>query len=219
MNRQIAATAVIHPNVVFEGDVIVDDFVVIGLPASNHGNEPPKTRVGEGARIRSHTVIYAGNQIGKNFSTGHHAMLREDNEVGDDVSIGSYSNVEHHVKIENRVRLHTGVFVPEYSILAHDAWLGPRVTLTNARYPKSPGAKDELVGPRVECHARIGAACTVLPGVTIGENSLVGAGSVVVRNVEAGTVVVGNPARVVNRIENLPYEEVSKLARGTADED
>ena len=207
MTVWIAPTANVYPGVVFEGSADVEDFAIIGCPGAAHGDRVVETRIGDGARIRSHTVIYAGNLIGRNFSTGHHAMVREENEIGDDVSVGSFCNVEHHVKIEDGARLHTGVFVPEFSVLEVDAWLGPRVTLTNARYPKSPGAKDSLIGPRVGRRARLGANTTVLPGVVIGENALVGAGAVVVRDVAPGTVVVGNPAHEINRIENLPYND------------
>jgi acetyltransferase-like isoleucine patch superfamily enzyme len=207
MTVEIASTAKIHPGVVFEGAAIVEDFAIIGCPSASHGTSLTITRIGDGARIRSHTIIYAGNIIGKNFSTGHHSMIREDNEIGDDVSVGSFSCVEHHVTIKNGARLHTSVFVPEYSVLEEEAWLGPKVTLTNARYPKSPRAKDGLLGPKICRRARVGANTTILPGVTVGENSLVGAGATVVRDVEAGTVVVGNPAHVVNRIENLPYND------------
>lgn len=203
MNLCIAKTAKIYPGVIFEGDAVVEDYAIIGCPEDTD----KKTRIGPGVTIRSHTVIYAGNVIGKNFSTGHHAMIREDNEIGDEVSIGSFCNVEHHVKIENKVRLHSGVFVPEYSVLEEDSWLGPKVTLTNARYPKSPGAKDSLFGPRIKRRARIGANSTILPGVIIGEDALVGAGSVVVRDVAPGDVAAGSPACVINRIENLPYKK------------
>jgi acetyltransferase-like isoleucine patch superfamily enzyme len=105
----------------------------------------------------------------------------------------------------DRVRLHSNVFVPEYSVLEHDCWIGPNVVVTNARYPQSPSAKTELKGAHVEPFARIGANTTLLPGVRIGRGALVGAGSVVVRDVAPGAVVAGNPARVINRIENLPY--------------
>ena len=157
--------------------------------------------IGDGATIRSGTVIYAGNTIGKNFQTGHKANVRELNEIGDDVSIGTLSVVEHHVTIGDGVRLHTQVFVPEYSILHDHAWLGPNVVLTNAMYPKHPDAKNKLVGPKVGRHAKIGANATLLPGVAIGQGALIGAGSVVTKDVEPRTIVAGNPARFVRPID------------------
>jgi acetyltransferase-like isoleucine patch superfamily enzyme len=72
--------------------------------------------------------------------------------------------------------------------------------LTNARYPKSPGVKDALVGPILRKGAKIGANATLLPGVEIGAGSLVGAGSVVTRDVPPGVIVAGVPAEVIREV-------------------
>jgi acetyltransferase-like isoleucine patch superfamily enzyme len=109
------------------------------------------------------------------------------------------------VKIASNVRIHTQAFVPEFSVLEEGSWIGPNVVLTNAKYPLSPRAKDELQGPIIRKGAKIGANSTILPGVVVGEDALVGAGSVVVRDVPPGAVVVGNPARVVGHVSSLPY--------------
>jgi acetyltransferase-like isoleucine patch superfamily enzyme len=199
-------TAFIYPNVIWDGDYQVGAFAIVGqTPNDDVTADVTATHIGAGAKIRSHTVIYYGNQIGRNFQTGHNAMVRELNEIGDDVSIGTGSIVEHHVKIGNRVRLHSNVFIPEYSILEEDCWIGPHVVFTNARYPRSPNVKQELVGPKVGQGAKIGANSTILPGVQIGCNALVGAGSVVTKDVPDGAVVVGNPAKIINYVSNLPY--------------
>jgi acetyltransferase-like isoleucine patch superfamily enzyme len=203
----IAKTAIVHPGVVFEGDATIGAYAIVGEPLGDVTAGEVKTRIGDGAHIRSHSVIYAGNTIGKNFQTGHGVLIREQNQIGDDVSVGSSCNIEHHIVIGNRVRLHSGVFVPEYSTLEDDAWLGPRAVLTNARYPKSPRAKAMLRGPRIEKNARVGANVTILPGITVGADSLVGAGAVVSKDVGAGEVVAGNPAAVINLVRNLPYEK------------
>ena len=70
--------------------------------------------------------------------------------------------------VGHRVRIHSQAFVPEYSRLEDGCWLGPRVVLTNARYPNSPGAKDDLRGPLIGNGAVIGANATILAGVTVG---------------------------------------------------
>ena len=162
-----------------------------------------ETVVGDHAHIRSHTVIYAGNVIGRNFQTGHGALIREENVIGDDVSIGSHSVVEHHVKIGNGVRIHSQAFVPEFSVLKDGCWIGPNAVLTNALYPKSKDAKKNLKGVVVEENAKIGANATILPAVVIGKNALVGAGSVVVKDVPPDTVAVGTPARVIKKISEI----------------
>jgi len=182
---------------------LIGDYVVLGALSAGSQAEPPKTRIGPGAVIRSHTVIYAGTSAGARFQTGHGALVRERCEIGDDVSIGSHSVVEHRVVIGNRVRIHSSCFVPEFSILEDDAWLGPMVVLTNAVYPKSAGVKEALKGPIIMRGAKIGANVTVLPGVVIGRDCLVGAGSVVVKDVPDGAVVVGSPARITKNIVDL----------------
>lgn len=202
---EVAPSAIVHANVLLGARSLVGAFVILGEPARGARAGEHEVRIGAGACLRSHTVLYAPNRIGERFQTGHGVLVREENEIGDDVSIGSGSVVEHHVRIGDRVRLHSNVFVPEFSVLEDECWLGPNVVLTNARYPTSPRAKSELMGPIIEVRARIGANATLLPGVRIGREALVGAGAVVTRDVLAGTVVVGNPARAVNRIERLPY--------------
>ena len=195
----------IYENVELPPDTVIEDFVILGVPPRGHKEGEMKTVIGPGAQLRSHTVIYAGNQIGRGFQTGNKVNIRELNEIGDNVSIGTLSVVEHHVKIGNNVRIHTQVFVPEYSVLEDDSWLGPNVVLTNAKYPVSPGVKNSLKGPIIKKGAKIGANATILPGVVIGRNALVGAGSVVVKDVPDGGVVAGNPARLIKRISDLPY--------------
>jgi acetyltransferase-like isoleucine patch superfamily enzyme len=195
----------IYPNVSLPDDAEIDDFVILGKPP--RGAEPGQLALafGAGCVIRSHTVIYAGNQIGAQFQTGHHVMVREENTIGDHVSIGTQSVIEHHVTIHDGVRIHTQVFVPEFTILEAGCWLGPRVVITNALYPLSRGVKDRLVGAHIMPRAKIGANATLLPGVTIGEDALVGAGTVVTKDVPPGAVVVGNPARVIGNVGDIEY--------------
>ncbi len=200
----IAGTAVIHPRVKIGDNVVIEDFCIIG--ASFKGQKDEETIIGDNAIIRSHTVIYAGNRIGNNFQTGNKANIRELNNIGDNVSIGTLAVVEHHVVIENNVRIHSQAFIPEFSVLRKDCWIGPNVVFTNAKYPRSLNVKNQLSGVIVEQHAKIGANATILPGIKIGAQALVGAGSVVTKDVPARKVVAGNPAVIINDIAELPYE-------------
>jgi acetyltransferase-like isoleucine patch superfamily enzyme len=209
---EISPLSVVAEGVRLGAGSVVEEFCSVG----RHGPPEVSTVIGAGATIRSHTVLYAGNTIGERFATGHHVLLREHNQIGDNVSVGSLSVVEHDVTIGDRVRIHSQCFVPEFSVLEDDTWLGPRVTVTNAPFPRCPDVSSCLVGVRIGRAARIGANVTILPGVHIGERALVGAGAVVTKDVAPGAVVVGSAARQVKTIDELicpvglnhrPYEE------------
>jgi len=204
----------LHPNVSLGPDPEIGEYVVIGAPPRGAASGDVPTRIGARLVIRSHAVVYAGNVIGDRFQMGHGALIRESNQIGDDVSVGSHTIVEHHVTIADRVRIHSAAFIPEFSILEEACWIGPRVVLTNALYPQSPSAKDNLKGPRVLAGAKVGANATLLPGVTIGRGALVGAGAVVVKDVPDGKVVAGNPARILKDVADLKAYQVASLVQG-----
>ena len=197
----------IYPHVHIGENVQIGDFVILGHPPRGAAPGELPTVIGDHCIIRSHTVIYAGGRLGSNVQTGHGVLIREDSEIGDNVSIGSHTVVEHHVHIGHGVRIHSNAFVPEHTVLEEDCWIGPGVSITNVRHPLCPRAKECSKGATIQRGAKVGANVTLTPDVTIGEMALVGAGSVVVEDVPPRAVVVGNPARVIGHIEELecPY--------------
>lgn len=193
----------ILPGVKLGKNARIGDFVIIGVPPVGAHKGELETIIGDNALLRSHTVIYAGNVIGRDFQTGHGAMIRESNRIGDRVSVGAGSVIEHDVEIGHDVRVHSQAFVPEFSTLEDGCWIGPNATLTNALHPLCPKVKDCLKGPTIRRGAKVGANATILPGLVVGEDALVGAGAVVVKDVPAAKVVVGNPATPVGDVFEL----------------
>jgi len=206
-----------YPNVHIGERPFLGEYVVLGAPPRGMVPGDLSTRIGDKAIIRSHTVIYLGDTIGNQFQTGHGVLIREFTNIGNDVSIGSHSVIERDVRIGNGVRIHSNVFIPEFSIIEDDSWIGPNAVFTNAPYPANASTKDDLRGPLIRSYAKIGANVTLLPGVVVGQGALIGAGAVVVRDVPAGKVVVGNPARVVRDLADIPAYKIDNILDGEND--
>lgn len=205
---KVHSSAILYKNVELGEGSIVGPYVIIGEPPRGADDGEFPTIIGKNAVIRSHTVIYAGNKIGDNFQSGHKVNIRENNEIGQNVSIGTHSVIEHHVKLHDGVRIHSNVFIPEFSEIEEEAWIGPNVVITNALHPLCPDTKKCMKGATIKRRAKVGANATLVPDITIGEMALVGAGAVVVGDVEPRAVVVGNPAKKIKEIEELkcPYD-------------
>jgi dTDP-4-amino-4,6-dideoxygalactose transaminase/acetyltransferase-like isoleucine patch superfamily enzyme len=193
MTARVAKTAVVFPGVELGSDVVIEDFCLVGKPVDADAPRE-RTVIGDGSVIRAHTTIYAGVTTGARLRTGDKANIRGGTRIGDDVSIGAGTVVEHSVTIGDGARIHSQAFIPEHTVLEAGCWIGPRVTMTNAKYPRRADAKATLKGPRVEAGAIVGANATLLPGITVAARSLVGAGAVVTKSTEPGGVYVGSPA-------------------------
>ena len=116
--------------------------------------------------------------------------------VGENTKIDAFVYVEEGVTIGDNCKIRPFVFIPTGVIIEDNVFIGPGVTFTNDKYPKTHG-EWKLLQTRVKKFASIGARSVINPGVTIGENALIGAGSVVTREIPDHAVAFGNPARVV----------------------
>ena len=182
---------------------VIENPVLIGKPPRSKKEGELKTIIGRNATIRAFTTIYAGVTIGDNLQTGHGAMIREDNVLGNDVSVGTNAVLEFGNRIGNDVRVHSGCFLEMVRIGNH-VFVGPHAVFTDDPHPMNcPYYKECRGGANVHDFARIGAHATILPGITIGKNALVGAGAVVVKDVPENAVVAGNPARIIKTVDEL----------------
>jgi len=159
--------------------------------------------IGKNAIIRSHTVIYRGTEIGDNFQTGHGVLIREDNKIGNNVSIGSHTVIERKNDIRCNVRIHSNCFIPEFVQINENVWISPGVTILNVLHPPCPSFEKCAPGVVIESNVKIGGNVTICPRITIGKNAFIGAGSVVTKDVPKGSVVIGNPGKVVGKLQEL----------------
>ena len=171
----------------------VQENVLLGMGASEEMAPPI---IGDRAVLRSGTVIYAGVVIGGDFQTGHSVVIRERTRIGDRVVVGTHSVIDGNVVIGSNVKIQTNVYIPTHTTIGDDVFIGPCVTITNDKYPLRRRDEYEPRGAIIEDSASIGANATLLPGVRIGEGSMVGAGAVVTRDVPPWSLAVGVPARV-----------------------
>lgn len=162
--------------------------------------------IGENALIRSETIVYGDTTIGNNFQTGHRVTIREGSIFGDNVRIGTLSDIQGKCSIGNYVNLHSNVHIGQKSVIKDYVWIFPYVVLTNDPTPPS----QRLIGVTVEAYAVIATGSIILPGVNIGEDSLVGAGSVVNKDVEKETVVVGNPIKRTFPIQDIKNKQTGE---------
>ena len=179
----------------------IDPGVFVGYPPDRHATG--RLVLGSEARLRTGTVLYDGSRIGDRLQTGHHVVIREECEIGDDVSVWSNTVIDYGCRLGDRVRIHSNCYIAQFTEIEEDAFLAPGVTLANDLYPGQAASARAMTGPVVGSGAQLGVNVTVLPYVRIGQGTLVGAGSVVTRNVPAGVVAFGCPAVVRGRVEDL----------------
>lgn len=130
-------------------------------------------------------------------------------EIGDNSKIGTFVEIQKGAKIGNNCKISSHTFICEGVTIEDGCFIGHNVTFINDKYPRSVNEDGELqteedwvcIQTFVRKGASIGSSATILCGVTIGENAIVGAGSVVTRDVPPNTVVVGNPARILRKID------------------
>ncbi len=180
----------------------VYENVILGKVPEGFDGEIFYLEIGDNALIRAFSVIYCNTTIGNNFKTGFGVMIRENNKIGDDVSIGTHSELGPENVIENNVRIHSACFL-EGVTLKQNVFIGPGVFFTNDPHPACPKYEECERGAVVEDNVSIGANSTILPGVKIGKNSLIGAGTVVTKDVPPNSVVVGNPGKVIKKVDEL----------------
>lgn len=190
-------------NVVVRKGAIIGDNTIIGYKDVKLGqvasSERIVTEIGENVRVRSGSVIYWGTRIGTNSMVGHNSVIRENTIIGHDTYIGSLTAIEGDTKIGHYVGIQTQCYITKFCDIGDYTFIAPGFFGANDQAMSHRRAThgQNLIGFTTEKYVRIAVGVIVLPGVRFGEGCIIGAGSLVTRDVPPYQVVMGVPARVV----------------------
>jgi acetyltransferase-like isoleucine patch superfamily enzyme len=203
-NVKIGDNTVIYDNVEIMDDCIIANDCVIGEPLQSYyknidSYDNPQTIIGSDSFIRSHCIIYCGCEMKNNFSTGHRVTIREFTKFGNNCRVGTVSDIQGYVTFGDYCWLHSNVHIGQKSTIGNFVFIYPYVVFTNDPTPPS----DICIGPTVGDFSQIAVFSVLLQGVKIGRHCLVGAGSIVGKNVEDYQLVLGNPAKFIKDVREV----------------
>ncbi|MDF1557427.1 MAG: DapH/DapD/GlmU-related protein [ANME-2 cluster archaeon] len=188
-------------------DCMVLEDVTLGHPSAKILQEISKLKIsiseyefngvtiGSNAMIRSGSIIYSDVKIGDNFRTGHTILIRENTTIGNDVLVGTNVIIDGNTTIGSNVSIQGNAYIPTNTLIEDNVFIGPCAVLANDKYPIRK--KYGLKGPILRRGASIGANCTILPGIEVGEGAMVAAGAIVTKDVPKWKLAVGSPAKIV----------------------
>tara|TARA_B110001452_G_C15182138_1_gene410610 strand:- start:425 stop:874 length:450 start_codon:yes stop_codon:yes gene_type:complete len=134
--------------------------------------------------------------IGSGTVIWQYAIVLKKAQIGENCNINAHTFIENDVSIGNNVTVKCGVYIWNNTIIEDNVFIGPNVTFSNDKYPKSKIKPKKFMRTTLKKGCSVGANATLLPGITIGEGSIIGAGTVVTRDVPKNSIAFGNPARI-----------------------
>ncbi|WP_047150860.1 N-acetyltransferase [Aneurinibacillus tyrosinisolvens] len=209
----IGNNVVIHPHVVINSGVVIEDGVEI-FPGAYIGKEPKGAGalartpvfeksivIGANTSIGPHAVIFYDVEIGRNTLIGDGASIREQCKIGSYCIISRYVTINYNTAIGDNTKIMDLTHITGNCKVGNDVFISINVGTTNDNAIGKTGYdENEINGPIIKDGAAIGAGATLLPNITIEKDSIVGAGSVVTKNVESNTLAMGVPARSIRKL-------------------
>jgi acetyltransferase-like isoleucine patch superfamily enzyme len=205
-DASVGANVVIHAGCRIGRGVVIQDGAVIGKgpvlgPRSSASRaKPALTHIADGVAVLAGAVIFAGVQLGRGSIAGDQCHVRERSAVGPGSVIGRGSAIDNDVAIGEGVRVQSNCYITGGTVVEDHVFVGPGVTTTNDNTMARQPLDAPLLAPRLERACRIGGGAVLCPGVRVGAEAFVAAGSVVVDDVPPGAVVMGVPARQVREV-------------------
>ncbi|HUN78875.1 MAG TPA: acyltransferase [Solirubrobacteraceae bacterium] len=201
----LGANVVIHAGTAIGAGCVVEDHAVLGkrpklARGSSAQGDVGDLEVGERVTICSGAVVFAGARIDDEAILGDQSFVRERSHVGARSVIGRGSVVDNDVRVGQRVKVQTGVYLTAFTLVEDDVFLGPGASTTNDDTMARHDDRTPLRGATLRRACRIGGSAVLTPGVEIGEEAFVAAGAVVTRDVPPRAVVIGVPARVLREV-------------------
>lgn len=197
----IGAFTIVYDNVEIGDGTLIGSHCEIGLPTPLSDGKPLK--IGNNSNIRSHSIFYEGSVFGEKLVTGHRVTVRELTMAGKNFQLGTLSDVQGHCQIGDYVRTHSNVHIGQKTKIGDFVWIFPYVVLTNDPHPPS----NVLKGCEIGDYSVLATMSVVLPGVKIASNVLVGAHSLVSKDVPEKTVVAGSPAKPICEIGKIKLQD------------
>ncbi len=188
-------------------DCLFQPGIVLGL---RYKKNCSPFKVGDGAVIRTGTIIYADVVAGNDFQTGHNVVIREKTVSGSHIVIGTNTVIDGHVIIGDFVKVESNCYIPTHVRIGSRVFIGPGVVLTNDRYPQKMRNQYKPEGPIIEDGVTLGAGVVVVPGVRIGKGSFVAAGAVVTKDIPPMSLVKGVPGEIFPLPEKLRELNIAK---------
>ena len=169
------------------------DFSATSPKVSDLVVKEPVTKIGDGSIIRSGSIIYKHVVVGKNLRTGHSALIREHVTIGDNCIVGTQAILDGYIRVGSGSMIQSQCYVAQSVRIGNGVFIAPGcVFLDNKKIILGQG----LDGATIEDYVRISAGTKVLPGITIGKYALIGAGSVVTKDIPPKAVAYGVPAEI-----------------------
>ena len=207
-DAHLGAHVVLEQGVVLGAGCRLEHHSVVGKALSvgirSRAQAPPPntaTVLEDGCVIGCGSVVVTGARIGAGAVIGDHALIRERVWLGAGVTVGHGSVVGSDTSIGSRTRLGACVLLPAATLIGEDCFIGSQTVFTDDNTIGRPAVDRTLRGPTLHRGCRIGVGAIVLSDVEIGEEAMVGAGSLVTASVPPRTLVVGSPARVIRELD------------------